>query len=65
MVAGVVGAGDGVHHLLGDAPHGEGAVPRPRHQELVVQPRLVEDPVTVGALPHADGVQGGQSGDTW
>ena len=58
MVARVVGGGDGVHHVLSDPPHGERAVPRPGHQELIVQPGLVKDPITVGVLPNADGVEG-------
>merc|ERR1719209_784223 len=56
LVAGDVRLGHLVHHVLGDPPEGQAPVPAPRHQELVVQPGLVEDPVVVSVLPHTDRV---------
>ena len=60
VVAWVVSTGHSIHHLLGDSPHGQSAVPGARDEELIVQPGLVKDPVAVGVLAHADGVEGGQ-----
>ena len=59
LVGGDVGAGDLLHHLLSHSPQGKTTVPGPRHQELVVQPGLVKDPVVVGILTNTDWVKGG------
>ena len=59
LIGGDVCTSDLFNHLLGDPPQGEAAVPRPGDQELVVKPGLIEDPVVVRVLSHADWVKGG------
>ena len=62
LIGGDVCTGDLFNHLLRDPPQGEAAVPRPGDQELVVKPGLIEDPVVVRVLSHADWVKGGEPG---
>ena len=60
LIGGDVCTSDLFNHLLSDPPQGEAAVPRPGDQELVVKPGLIEDPVVVSVLSHADWVKGGK-----
>ena len=60
LIGGDVCISDLFNHLLSDPPQGEAAVPRPGDQELVVKPGLIEDPVVVSVLSHADWVKGGK-----
>ncbi len=49
-MAGDLRLGDVADDLIGDSPQGQGAVARPRNNELIVEPRRVKYPVLVRAL---------------